>query len=762
MSIQVTKLPLFGIEDGDVVLDEVGNQYRFDAEERTWIYEGVIQSPPIVTEEQAGLVTPEIFEKLTLINKLIKNGIKFNTFKIDSDNLLPYFYFFYSSDDLIRFYPESQNKLRLEIDRARLTAKLAKKCCVGPKGKVGIQGRSGHDGKVAANEIFHAPISTKENIFKFETFVSTPIDTAMSLRIFDENNEQLIEFLIPMDSGDIEIVEVDNSPEVEISSLSLEFDVSSNKLSGAIKFTSNIENIDKWRYKARQRGSKGDVGVDGLDFFEIIDQNFDDPLLRASEAIVSLRKPETSDNVLFIKRRLFDEVCSFNLLPSNILPRGKIEQSSFVAVRVISKQCKDICKYKFIPNEFVVPPLDLPSWTPTPDCCDAGHYNISKFNWFDKVNPRYMFRIMTASRPPEECCQEPFFWCPNVGDVPCGIDGRIDPPPTFTPQLTGSPSLDLCKCDSPIAFELQNGGFTLPPMDCINGPKQIDPISSVIGGSIDQYNQKVVVAGKWTIKAKIEFDDKLCADQKNKPGYIDDCPVNVTGGVTGGQTQSGTIPAVLTFTGNTGFFNGVCPPQSVLLTVIVNTDQINCCRGYKISSSVECICPTVPPPTIQPPPTPPPEPTLASPPTPTLAPPVATPGPPPVSPPVTLTFKPFGGDSATQSSSTVPPPAGLTLVLPSVTDMCVGDVFSQTGWATATGGTPPYVFTEFSGSLPQFLHLDTDGDLFGFVQFVVDTSVTIRVTDDIGNTDDHVVSVTSVTDSGACPSSPNTLITITS
>src|SRR5882672_3394868 len=197
----VPRLPLHGIADGTQVKDDVGNIYQFDAEDRTWIFKGQPTCPPVVTKDVAGLVPPPIFEKLQLLSRLKSKGIDFRTFKLATaaNGGMPYFYFFFSSDNLIRFIPEGPSRLRLEVDRARLLARLTRQCCVGPQGLPGVQGLAGRDGSPAAPEIFQIPDSIVGNTLNVSATVNTPIDTPISLRFYKGSTE-LVEILIPVDA----------------------------------------------------------------------------------------------------------------------------------------------------------------------------------------------------------------------------------------------------------------------------------------------------------------------------------------------------------------------------------------------------------------------------------------------------------------------------------------------------------------------------------------------------------------------------------
>lgn len=594
----MSRLPLHGIPDGTEVKDEVGNIYIFDAEDRTWIFKGQPTCPPIVTDTVPGLVPPAIFEKLQLLSQLKNKGIDFRTFKLATaaNGGMPYFYFFFSTDNLIRFIPEGPSRLRLEIDRGKLLAKLTRQCCVGPQGLLGVQGLLGRDGIPADPEIFQIPDAISGPTLKLSTTVATPIDTPISLRFY-KNSVELAEILIPIDAifGDVNYDQVlydatgaviiniiDPTIGIEATSLQISYDKVTQVLLASVTFTGNTFDISKWRYKARQRGAKGDTGPDGKDFFTVSSQFYDDPLLRSNQAIVSLRKPNTSNDVLFVKKPLFNEICSFNLTASGgQIVRNKPEKLNLVATRVTPKQCKDIGNYQFIKPDFTIQTLDLPAWTPTGDCCDSSVYNVRNMNWFNQVDPQYAFKIAVDPRPPEQCCEEDFFWCPNIGDQPCGVIGGPQPPKPKPPN--GKP----CKCDSPIANQLQGGGFTFPAINCLAGPMTGATVSSTIGGTTDHYTCNVQTKGHFTFTWHIDWDDKLCGD--GKPGQTpkDKCKVENTAQDGNGNPQANGIPSDITYSGGD---DSDCNVTARTFTLAVNTNKKDCCRGYKVTPKIDCSC----------------------------------------------------------------------------------------------------------------------------------------------------------------------------
>ena len=598
----VSKLPLHGVANGTEVKDEVGNIYIFDGEERTWVFKGQPSCPPIVNNDFAGLVSPSIFEKLQLLAQLRSKGIDFRTFKLATaaNGGMPYFYYFFSTDNLIRFIPEGPSRLRLEVDRARLLAKLTRQCCVGPQGIQGAQGRPGRDGFPASPEVFQIPDAIVGNILKLSTVVPTPIDTPISLRFYKDssNSSELVEILIPQDAiygdvnydqvlydatGAITINIIDPTVGVEATSLQISYDKPTQTLLASVTFTGDTFGINKWRYKARQRGEKGDQGPDGHDFFTVSSQFYDDPLLLSNQAIVSLRKPTTSNDVLFVKKNLFDEICSFNLTASGgQIVRNKPDALNLTAVRVTPKTCKDIGNYQFVKPEFEIPELDLPAWTPTGDCCDSTVYNIRNMNWFDQVDPQYAFRIAVDPRPPEQCCEEDFFWCPNIGDQPCGVVGSPQPPKPKPPK--GKP----CKCDTPpaVALALQGGGFTFPFMEC--PPVKTGPsVSAAVDGSTDHYIINVQTKGRYKFTWEVDWDDKLCGD--GKPGQTpkDKCDVENTAQDGNGNPQAMNIPAKITYSGGD---DDDCNVTARTFTIDINTNKKDCCRGYKVTPKLECEC----------------------------------------------------------------------------------------------------------------------------------------------------------------------------
>jgi len=684
------RLPTFGMKDGDQIIDGNGNIFEYNSEQDEWVYHGQIEVPDIVTLDQDGLVYPEVYRKLVLIQELIDRGIDFGLFKLDTPGMTPYYYYFYSSDDLIRFYPETNSRLRLEVDRNRIYQKLLRSCCAGPVGQQGEQGAAGRDGIPASNESFHFPTSVTAGEFEFDTTVATPIDTQISLRLF-RDDQILVEYLLqiaggtgvitvnasgdqvltdeqkqaaelesearglfeegrineaidkleevvelevdvervqtiidsleadgtwPEDPSKLDIIIYDDVIDIDYTGTEINFDRSEDRIWGTLAFTSGASDLADWKYKVRQRGPKGASGQDGSAFLEISEQVLDDPTVRSNAAIVTTRKSDLTNTITYLSNDLPDDVCVSNLaLSAGALPVGDILEAKFLAAKVTTRSCKDIGSYQYSPPEYEAPPLELPAWEPTQDCVTAARFSSYKFEWWDLTDPKYPYRIVTPPRPNDQCCQEPFFWCPNVGDNPCGVNhwrcGGIEKLPSgaanaqglscngeprepiLKPPAPKAPECD-CDCDSPLAFELQNGGFSLGTIELGPPPTYIDAYSnsepSVIDGRTDTFKANFKASGQIDVSVNLEWNSAVCGGEKEKENcqYQENCEVHTTivfednnknADISGGGVaELSTLPGSASFTVRPLAGSDI----DVVINVMVNDTRSQCCRGYEI------------------------------------------------------------------------------------------------------------------------------------------------------------------------------------
>ena len=458
--------------------------------------------------------------------------------------------------------PEAiQTRLRVEIDKGRLFQKLIKNCCAGPKGNDGDTGETGSDGEAAVSEVFQFPLGVTGGVFSWEAQVETPIDTPISLRIFkpDDDDTVVIEILHPLDGSNPTVIINDSDLSVEETSFESSYNVTSKMFSGSITIV-GTDDFAGWRFKTRQRGAKGATGDSGKAFVEVIERLLEDPSIRSTQAIISTRKAAASDDIVILQNELFEAVPVSNFAALDGDSINNILSNQFVAAKFSISDSKDIGFFQFIPKEFIVPPLDIPLWTPTGECVQSRRWSQYRFNWFTKTDPNYLFSIMSTPKPPEQCCQEDFFFCPNVGDQPCGIVGQPNPPVPFPVECE-------CECDNPIFSNIKGGVFVMDPIDLTDPANAVTPpvaqmaeqfevaenasdvtpseevedegsgisdedviveslstVESVIDGSDNVFTTEVKLTGDGEITVTLDFDPDICggaAEERKSCAFVD-------------------------------------------------------------------------------------------------------------------------------------------------------------------------------------------------------------------------------------------------
>ena len=505
-------------QDGDQISDNLGNVYEYHTKNNCWVRIGILEAPPTVSLQSDGLVTPDIFNKIKQIESLIEQGIDFDKTKIFVGNRPdnPYFYFFHSTDDLIKFQPETlitgQQRLRIEVDRGRLLQKLTRTPCIGPRGLPGPIGDPGKDGKPADNEKFVNPKSLTPDSLEVESLVPTPIDESISVRVF-QNSEQVLEVLVPTTSVSDALEFVDTADFVgDRDRTDLVFDPETNLVTGSIFLQAGQFSLEPnaTKYKVRQRGPQGTAGRDGSPLLEVVSEVITDPLFFTDQIILTLRKSSINDNLFYLPADVPKDLCVNRLkIETSSLPVSPFKDRHVVAVEQAIRDCKDIGFYRFDEEEDPIefPELLLPAWTPIVRCADRKRYEISKFRWFDNLNlptspqpecfqAEVPFRIVTGDRePPEQCCKEDFFLCNNLGDA-CQITGAptVNVPPQ--PEPSGPPATDFPSSPSSVS-EISSSsppveedtvgttgtaGIPPPPESSSSGPPSPPPPSSSSGG----------------------------------------------------------------------------------------------------------------------------------------------------------------------------------------------------------------------------------------------------------------------------------------
>ena len=433
-----------------------GNVFEFDGEGDSWVFKGQLQDPDVVTEQEDGLVSIPIFDRLQQIQDQVDAGISYDINKLFTgtfgaspqvagtleESNLPYFYYFYSSDRLVKFMPElsvgMDKKFRIEVNSESIIRRLLSLQCRGPKGSDGLEGDAGSDGVPANNELFRQPLNQTSTEFEFSGFVASPIDTDISFRLF-QDKVQIIEITVPLSpTSPIGVIDTDEFV-VSLSDTIIEYEPSANVLSGVVVLSTGTFDEGEWEWKGRQVGPKGEDGEDGDDFLELVTEFNGDPNVAFKQAIISLRKSEFRSNLFFLKQELFTKVCVPNVkATAGAIPVGDATESNLVALEQTSSSCKNIGFFKFSPEEFA-PDLVLPQFTPGKQCLDRRRFDIANFDWASESEPALPFDIFLDPRPEETCCQEPFFFCPNLGDA-CEVLGRPIVPEPGDPPSSSSTS----------------------------------------------------------------------------------------------------------------------------------------------------------------------------------------------------------------------------------------------------------------------------------------------------------------------------------
>ncbi|MDP1712256.1 MAG: hypothetical protein Q8K86_07345 [Candidatus Nanopelagicaceae bacterium] len=411
--------------DRTQIADASGNVFEFDAETKAWIGKGVITTQPMVSEWEDGLVPPKLFDRIRKV-ETYEDDLK-AVCKIDHTVTPPgYFYLLNSPDDLIRFYPESRERIRIEADRGRLTQKILRNVCIGPKGDRGPAGLAGRPGRPAGRERYIKPKVTATTM-TIEAPLSLPLDTDVSLRLF-RGNIQRTEIIFSIGGSSLQVKTISGDP-VTVDSVEWADDKFQAVVSG--DFSRGV-----WKIKIRQRGPAGLKGTPGSPFLTTPIQFLDTSGLISTEAVKGLRKTE-SGSLKFFRDDLSKEMCVQMLRASSSTAIDATTRWSSALVTM--QDCKYVCT--FTPElDLFEPDLNLPEWTPTKACADRERFDTVKFEWQDK-EVELPFTILKDPRPESRCCQQDLFECFNQGDA-CPVEGRPLPPKRFIKKV-GCP----CECE---------------------------------------------------------------------------------------------------------------------------------------------------------------------------------------------------------------------------------------------------------------------------------------------------------------------------
>ena len=223
------------ISHGTEICDRYGNRWFYDAGQDGWVSKGIIEPPAQVTEQQAGLISPDVFEKLEKLKVLVDSGHNFSPLKL-APATDAYWYYFRSSDKQYRFIAEGSDCLRIEVDRTRLFTNLLKQRCKGDRGDKGCKGEVGNSGVPAPAENCYSPSSITQTRIDFAIYVPLPLGTdgsgariivdrtpEISVRLYRVDAEYLnIEDCIQQQQQQLNVVSQNlSSNEIELSKFKL-------------------------------------------------------------------------------------------------------------------------------------------------------------------------------------------------------------------------------------------------------------------------------------------------------------------------------------------------------------------------------------------------------------------------------------------------------------------------------------------------------------------------------------------------------------
>lgn len=443
--------------------DEFGNIYIYDASINAWIKKGIIDVPSIVDENNDGLITPRIVRKLELLEQYNYNKDQFSIYLSDNTDPVNYYYF-RSPNNLINI-THYDNILQFEVNRNVLDHNIIKLFQTkGPRGFKGPSGDKGRDGIQCDPEEFFYGTTIETGIY-INHYVATPIDTEISLRIYDNSDNQIAEVWITLNNTIMIKSGEDNINSIDIS-------LNDNILEGVI----NLKTSWDVKFKARQRGKKGKKGRDGLSYLEVKTQTIDDEFIKSKTALINLRKSPSDSDIYYYIDEVLKENIAHKITAEFTHPS---ENDLFPAVQLDNIVAKKIGIYKLDNIKPLEEPIyTLPQWIPNSNC---RHFNDIDFDVdFDGIILKNDFKV--------DNCIQPFTFKVG-GSCSCNIIDPIIVPGSYD--------------------ESQESHETLPPdglrLDSLYQSGE-NTYTKSFGGTTDTYIQPIIFSNSKRVYIKIESE----------------------------------------------------------------------------------------------------------------------------------------------------------------------------------------------------------------------------------------------------------------
>jgi hypothetical protein len=254
----------------------------------------------------------------------------------------------------------------------------------------------------------------------------------------------------PDDPSDITVtsgLDIDEARTIE----SIVFDPETNIVCGSVYLNEGVNWSDisaDWCVKSRQKGPDGLKGDPGECYVRIVECTIDDTNITVSCPIINARLDCDLDIIYTLCADLLAEICvdKISLLSgSGALSDQTTLKSVFASAQMTLEECKYVNRYEVGLESDETPELDLVHWDPQPGCVTQRHYSKHEYNWIpttdveactdgavwyspNDVRPgKFPWEIIMAPEPEEdECCEDSWFWCPNVQDPPLNCNSPTE------------------------------------------------------------------------------------------------------------------------------------------------------------------------------------------------------------------------------------------------------------------------------------------------------------------------------------------------
>lgn len=268
--------------------------------------------------------------------------------------------------------------------------------------------------------------------------------------VFTGTSETVPSFIIEVDSATSKYTVIKSLYDIDRGNTSFVYDDATGILSGTITLSTRSWGPN-WSIKTTQKGPIGDVGDDAACFLTPVGCDVTNHDIQALCPIVNVRLECNTNVIRTFCYPLSDALCTSRIAfapNSESISDLGAEDGTFAAAKVGLDECKDVYQYSFTPGEAKTPNLVLADWAPQPGCVTKRHYDKQKFDWTPNTNmagcnqvaiwlsptdlrgTKYPWTNITQAEPERDlCCQDDFFYCPNLQTQECPKPAaRVVPP----------------------------------------------------------------------------------------------------------------------------------------------------------------------------------------------------------------------------------------------------------------------------------------------------------------------------------------------